>query len=175
MEIKSCLDIGAVDVALSLMTPTIAKTGLVCGYDILSLFCAVCTTDEEAFRVANVLVQMGYTYSPGCSSAYSSIAAEQRWKLFHHLLELSGAYYDTHRLMCVIDLLDRRQLEPWFDRGIVVHTYAKYEKWRLAREKARSASIALIGAGKKMCKIDVFRIISRVAWSLRDQAEWITE
>lgn len=77
--------------------------------------------------------------------------------------------------MCVIDLLDRRQLEPWFDRGIDVHTYVKYEKWRLAREKARSASIALIGTGKKMCNLDVFRIFSRVVWSLRDQTEWMTE
>lgn len=77
MEIKSSLDIGAVDAALSFMTPTIAKTGLVCGYDILSLFCSACKTDEKAFRVATVLVQMGYTYSPGCSSTYSTIAGEQ--------------------------------------------------------------------------------------------------
>ena len=148
--------------------------------DILTLCCGMCATDEIAFRVAQTLLKMGYKYRVGCHTEYYDIANEGRWRLFHYLMEISNAYYDPARLSICIDSMNRRSIDPFLDRGITVVTifddeYKKFLKFYTPREKARIASIALIGVAKKLpyrSALDVMRVISRVVWSERCDEKW---
>ena len=159
------------------------RNGFTCpidGGDFLSWCCSMCKTVEIAFRVAHTLLNMGYTYRFGCSSYYSIIAYERRWKLFHYLMDISGAYYDPARLQACIDVIDLRNIDPFLDRGITLVTifddeYKKFLKFYTHREKARTASIALIGVAKQLpyrSALDVMRVISRVVWSERCDEKW---
>ena len=161
------------------------RNGFTCpidGGDFLSWCCSMCKTDEIAFRVAHTLLNMGYTYRFGCSSYYSIIAYERRWKLFHYLMDISGAYYDPERLRLCIGFLNRRNIDPFLDRGINLELSDKVEHLKFLnfythREKARIASIALIGVGKRRNRLyssalDVMRVISRVVWSERCDEKW---
>ena len=127
--------------------------------------------------MARKIINIGYVYQIGTpGTAYMELAEGKRWKLFHFLMCLSGAYADARRLKALIYYLDQKNIDPFLDYGTSLSIgdkhYEKYLKFRTAREKARIASITLIGVGKRRRLLDVMRVISRVVWSDRCDEKW---
>ena len=167
---------GRVDEALSLMTPDIARKGVMgnnSNLDILTYFCDYCETEEYGLYVANALIGMGYNHNSRSYTNFSGLITRKYWKLFHFVMRVTKSYTNENMLDGLFHKLNRKQLEPFIEHG-AKSEWDEYNLFCAAREKARIASIALIGAGKQQKSAkDVFRVISRVVWSERDDEKWM--
>ena len=166
---------GSVDEAMALMTPDIARKGVMgnsAKLDIITYFCDYCETEEKGLQIANALVGMGYTNRPNTYTGFNSLIAKGYWKLFHFLMIITKFYASDRMLGHLYHMLNRKQLEPFIEYG-AKSEWDEYNLFCAAREKARKASIALIGAGRRKSVLDVMRVISRVVWSERDDEKWM--
>ena len=171
--ILNLLDGGRFSEALALVTPELACTGVLnAGYtrDLMTLFCSYCDTEETGLRVAKKLFEMGYTFNQ-CSETRFCVLAEKHYsKLIRMILSKTNICTNSDCLHTLVHYLNRKQLEIFLEHG-TKSLNKGYRAFQTAREKARKASIALIGAAHKGRK-DVMRVISRVVWSTRMSERW---
>lgn len=179
--ILNLLDGGRFSEALALVTPELACTGVLnAGYkkDLMTLFCSYCDTEKTGLRVAKKLIKMGYAFDHHSQTRFCVLAEKNYCKLIRMILILTNICTDSNRLNTLVSYLNRKQLEIFLEHG-TKSLNKDYRAFQTAREKARIASIALISVGrrsrlwrKKSAK-DVFRVISRVVWSERDDEKWM--
>ena len=185
---------GQIDEALELVTPEMAAHGLtrelVHNKDWISLFLCQVFEHEKAILVIDNLVTKGYTKRAAVFPFYEFHLPYLQQKTFLHLfLNVTGLYTNTECFIHMIDLMPRKELDPFFDAKTIVTLedtinqyavngeffYAVYHRYLASREKARIASIALIGAARvagRCAAKDVMRVISRVVWSTRMSERW---
>lgn len=183
--------------ALSLLTPEIAKNGMVCGIDIFSLV----TQNKIHFLINNdtyegtedlfslhldKLRAKKYRFNVRSKHSFRTYANERDVPIFHLCMLVIGGYRRSDVLAMLFAVLTRAQLEPFF----AMHTMPKSQEFlefypkeeaekhfksylamQTAREKVRKAAIVLIGVADRNTKA-VLRIIARVVWSERGDEGW---
>ena len=182
--------------ALSLLTPEIAKNGMVCGVDLFSLIiqtkirCIIEKKDaiDDSFsRQARKLRNRGYRFNIHSKHSLKKYAKAGDVPFFRKCMLFIDGYERSDILAMLFADLNRAQLEPFF----VMHTMPKSQEFlefypkeeaekhfksylamQTAREKVRKAAIVLIGVADRNTKA-VLRIIARVVWAMRGDEEWL--
>ena len=170
--------------ALNEVTPEMARYGstreMIHNKDLIAFFLLYIPDDYKlAQLVIDTLFKKGYTQRPYAHCNEFCLPNFKRKCFLHLFMTATGLYKREDIFALAFRLTSQRnkfKLDPFFDYKTTItrnydKIYVKYCRYRDAREKARKASIALIGAAAKGRK-DVMRAISRVVWSTRMSEKW---
>lgn len=175
--------------ALDMVTPKMAAKGMLLHRNMLLGFCWQYKTEPAKCRwIIDELKRKGYVYNQKSKPSWTYIEYVAYPAVLHMILLESGLYKSGKMMADLYGRASRDQLDPFFDHGCIATKQDfglrmnprnwKYETFLTiptAREKARKASIALIGAARvagRGGEKDVMRVISRVVWSTRMSERW---
>lgn len=168
--------------ALNEVTPEMARHGctreMIYNYDLVAFFLLYIPDDYKLAKlVIDTLIEKGYTQRPyACCKEFRMVNLQSKC-YFHLFMEATGLYKREDAFVSAFKLsLPRNQLDPFFDHKTTIiperdEIFSIYCRYLTSREKARIASIALIGAATFGAK-DAMRVISRIVWSTRMSERW---